>query len=245
MCKPLFIEVTRKIPLEIEKTRQTIDKKSGLTIEEQLIEYCKEPRTISEIKEQFGIPSKCIAIKRFTKPLIEEGKLKYTIPEDADNLHQMYLTAGIERTKEIEEIIKQKSTPKLRATIKDSILEYCKEPRGMLEIREYTGTTSANAYVRELVKEGKLKYTLPYTPWSNTQKYIDARADYKIPTEEDVIEFCKIPRTKREIEENFDFTQSIRKSMIQRLLDNKKICYTEESLRLGKCDRNRRLVKIG
>lgn len=245
MCKPFYIEITREIPLKKEKTRQTIDKKSGLTIEEQILEYCKEPRTITEIKEQFGIPSKCIALKRFTKPLINEGKLNYTIPEDADNMHQMYLTNGIEITKEIEEIIKQKSTSKIKASFKNSILEYCKEPRGMAEIREYIGTTTANTYVRELVEEGKLKYTLPYTPWSNTQKYIDARLDFKIPTEEDVVEFCKEPRTKKEIEENFDFTPSIRKSMIQRLLDKQKICYTEESLRLGKYDGNRRLVRIG
>ena len=116
----------REIPIENKITRQTIDKKTGITIEEQLLDYCKEPRTINEIRERFNITTNYRVNKSFTKPLIDQGKLQYTIPEDVDNLHQMYLTVGIERTPEIEEIIKQKSITKESAEYKQKILNAIK-----------------------------------------------------------------------------------------------------------------------
>ena len=244
-CKPSTIEIVREIPLENKITRQTIDKKTGITIEEQLLDYCKEPRTINEIRERFNITTNYRVNKSFTKPLIDQGKLQYTIPEDVDNLHQMYLTVGIERTPEIEEIIKQKSITKESAEYKQKILTFCKVPRGIREIEKHIQSKTTTLYVRELVEDGKIKLTHPDIPSYCKQRYFNASEQCEQFADDAVAEYCKEPRTKFEIEQYFDITKAMRKGVVQRLLDNGKICYTKESEKLGKFDGNRRLVKNG
>ena len=243
LCNPINIEIVREIPIENKITRQTIDKKTGITIEEQLLDYCKEPRTINEIRERFNITTNYRVNKSFTQPLIDQGKLQYTIPEDVDNLHQMYLTVGIERTPEIEEIIKQKSITKESAEYKQKILTFCKVPRGIREIEKHIQSKTAPLYVRELVEDGKIKLTHPDIPSYLKQKYFNADNEFEQFTDQAVADYCIEARTKFEIETHFNITKAMRKGVIQRLLDQGKIDYTEESKKMGKCDGNRRLIR--
>ena len=245
LSKPLNIEIVREIPIEKDITLQTIDKNTGKAIEQQLLDYCKEPRTINEIRERFNIKTNFRVNKAFTRPLIDQGKLQYTIPEDPDNLHQMYLTVGVQRSPEIEEIIRQKCISKESIEYKQQILSYCKVPRGIREIEEHIQSKTAPLYVRELVQDEKLKLTYPDIPSYYKQKYFNAEYNCEQFIDENVVNYCIEPRTKNEIETHFNISSSMRKGIIERLIKNGKICYTEESKQLGKYDGNRRLIRNG
>lgn len=221
-----------------------MEKTKRLALEEEILEFCNEPRSLDEIREFVGVDSTKDAVRRhFVNPLVRDGKIKSTHSYRA-YCRQRYINANVDVTQSmLDDIVKNAN--KLKEKQCKRILDFCKVPRGTREIQKYLGTTTANAYVRDLLDSGKLKFTIPETPYSNQQKYINTEIEYKVLTEEDIVDFCNIPRTKHEIEEHFDMTQWCRKTMIKRLLEKNKICYTEDSLKLGLCDGNRRLVKIG
>ena len=91
------------------KSLKTVNKKTGLTIENELLDYCVIPRSISELKDFLGLKDKKMVQGRFTKPLLKEGKLKFVYPESPKSNLQRYLRADIEITPEMQELIDQLS----------------------------------------------------------------------------------------------------------------------------------------
>ena len=57
----------------------------------------------------------------------------------------------------------------------DRILEYCQEPRGILEIAMYLGykeKKTVRKYLSPLLEQGRIAMTVPEKPNSRNQKYI-------------------------------------------------------------------------
>lgn len=60
------------------------------TEENNLIEFCRTPRSRKEIGEFLKIKSVAYAMKRYVQPLIESGKIKLTIPDTPKSTQQKY-----------------------------------------------------------------------------------------------------------------------------------------------------------
>lgn len=60
------------------------------TEENNLIEFCRTPRSRKEISEFLKIKSVAYAMKRYVQPLIESGKIKLTIPDTPKSTQQKY-----------------------------------------------------------------------------------------------------------------------------------------------------------
>lgn len=238
------LEIVRYIPLDNKKTLINIEKNKRLDMEQEILEFCKQPRSLDEIKEYTKLGTTKDAIRRhFINPLIRDGRLKYTHNYKC-HYNQRYINSQVEVTPEMLINI-QESADKLTPKRMEMILELCKEPKGIREIEKHIGSTSAREYVAELMKQGKLKFTIPSSPYNNKQKYINSEIEYQTYEECDIIEFCREPRTKSEIAKQFNMTECVRKRMVKRLLEQGLIDYTEESKKLGIYDGNRRLIKIG
>ncbi len=66
------------------------EKKADSQISDKIIEFCKKPRSKEVLAKEFGFDEKHPAyfIKNYIIPLIDEGKLKYTIPEKPKSKNQ-------------------------------------------------------------------------------------------------------------------------------------------------------------
>ena len=58
-----------------------------------LLEFCIQPRSRKEIAQFLGLKTASYAMERHIRPLLDEGKLKMTIPEKPKSTHQKYYTA--------------------------------------------------------------------------------------------------------------------------------------------------------
>ena len=57
-----------------------------------LLAFCVQPRTRVELAQFLGIRSTFYAMRRYVRPLIEEGKLAMTIPENPSSREQRFYT---------------------------------------------------------------------------------------------------------------------------------------------------------
>ena len=57
---------------------------------ENLIMFCRTPRTRKEICDYLGLSSVTYAIQTHVMPLVEEGKIKLSIPEKPKSSKQLY-----------------------------------------------------------------------------------------------------------------------------------------------------------
>ena len=236
------MEIVREIPLKTKYCPQNMDKNEIKELQDKIVEFCKEPRSIEEIKEYTKLENAIDTIRGYTlKPLIRSGRLKYTHAYNAFYC-QRYIDARVEVTQQMLDGIKAKAD-RVANEYKQRILTFCKVPRGIREIEKHIQSKTAPLYVRELVEDGKIKLTHPDIPSYLKQKYFNADNEFEQFTDQSVVDYCIEPRTKFEIETHFNITKAMRKGVIQRLLDQGKIDYTEESKKMGKCDGNRRLIR--
>ena len=72
-------------------------KKVQTDLSEQIIDFCRKPRTKEVLAKEFGFDEKHPAyfISNYIRPLIEEGILKYTIPEKPKSKNQKIVVADI------------------------------------------------------------------------------------------------------------------------------------------------------
>lgn len=59
---------------------------------QKVTEFCTEPKSIKEIIEFFGYKDRRSFNLWYIKPLLDEGKLKMTIPEKPRSRNQKYIT---------------------------------------------------------------------------------------------------------------------------------------------------------
>ncbi len=72
------------------------EKAENPKISDEIVSFCKKPRTKETLAKQFGYDEKhpTYFIKNYVLPLIEEGKLKYTIPEKPKSKKQQIVAVS-------------------------------------------------------------------------------------------------------------------------------------------------------
>ena len=65
-------------------------KKICLTLEDKIVEFCKEPKSRKEIAEFLEIKTTTYAYRKYILPLLEEGRLGMTIPDIPASRNQKY-----------------------------------------------------------------------------------------------------------------------------------------------------------
>lgn len=108
---------------------------------------------------------KIFQIKSHIDPLIADGRLKGTEPNNPQNYWQRYVAAEYDLI-----------------TIEEIILDFCKEPRTRQEIAQRTGINidHMKENIQPLVDGGRLKMTVPETPTSQYQKFVVAEYGEKL-----------------------------------------------------------------
>ena len=245
---PDYIYVTRDIPLEIHKSLKTVNKETGQSIEEELLEYCKLPRSISDLKSFLGINNKKIIQARFTKPLLQQGKLKFVYPETPRSNWQRYLSADIEISPDMEETLLQLSKTEKHLEFEKKTLKFCKVPRTLGEIKNHLGLAGYDIVrkraVQPLIDQGKIKLLYPHNPFYKMQKYVVSESDAGFApfTEKEIVAYCETPRSKKEIETHFAVGQELLYKVLNPLIAQGKLIYTK-STRVGNTIIHRKLVK--
>lgn len=70
--------------------REIEQKKICLTLEDKIVEFCKEPKSRKEIAEFLEIKTTTYAYSKYILPLLEEGRLGMTIPDIPASKNQKY-----------------------------------------------------------------------------------------------------------------------------------------------------------
>lgn len=71
---------------------QVSDQVTRNEVTHRILEYCKTPRTKREIAEHIGYKNLTYMTRKFLKPLLEEKRLTYTVPEKPQSRMQKYIT---------------------------------------------------------------------------------------------------------------------------------------------------------
>lgn len=71
---------------------QVSDQVGRDAVVEKILEFCKTARTKKEISEHIGYKNLTYMTRTYIKPLLESGKLAYTIPEKPQSRLQKYIT---------------------------------------------------------------------------------------------------------------------------------------------------------
>lgn len=209
-----------------------------MTLEQELIEFCTEPRCITEITDFLELEDKDKATSRFTTQLIKEGKLKFIHPENPKCIHQRYLKADVEYSEEMQARAKELEKTDRHLEVEQMTLEFCKVPRTLGEIKDHVGLvgydTTRKRAVQPLIEQGKLKLFYPHNPLYQHQKYVVAESEEGYPsfTEKEILEYCKTPRSKVDIKDYFGIGQDLLYKVLNPLRAQGKIKYAKAT-RIG------------
>ena len=118
-----FTYVLREIPLSMFKTLKTINKKTGLTVEQELLDYCRVPRSIVELKTFLGVSNKKSV--QATKPLMQQGKLKFIYPESPKSVLQRYLNTEVDITQDMQDTMVQLAKTERHLELEQKTLKFC------------------------------------------------------------------------------------------------------------------------
>lgn len=67
-------------------------KSSGDDLESEILKFCIEPKSREELSERFNHITKIYLMTNFVNPLVENGRLKLTIPEKPKSKNQKFVT---------------------------------------------------------------------------------------------------------------------------------------------------------
>ena len=76
------------------------EKRAATQLSDEILAFCMKPRSKETLAKEFGFDEKHPAyfIKNYIIPLIEEGKLRYTIPEKPKSKNQQIVAAASKET---------------------------------------------------------------------------------------------------------------------------------------------------
>ena len=80
---------------DIKTNKKTEHKKKLKPQEQAILNYCKEPRSLKEICDKFGFKDTRTFKKNYLNPLIEQEKLKMTMPDNPKHRNQKYVTTNL------------------------------------------------------------------------------------------------------------------------------------------------------
>ena len=84
-----------RIPMASQnpEIKKLIKDKKRIVVLNEILQICqKEPQSIKQIMEKLDYKSSKTFKKYYIKPLLEEGKLKMTLPEKPTSKNQKYIT---------------------------------------------------------------------------------------------------------------------------------------------------------
>ncbi len=79
-----------------EKTPQEPHKNPTRTPQDNILDFCKEEKSLEEIAQLFNISDKYFFKKQYLNPLIQQHKLSMTIPDKPTSKYQKYITIKVE-----------------------------------------------------------------------------------------------------------------------------------------------------
>ena len=88
MPDPVFID--RRGIFKVIFHKKTVVEDKEIDFEQEIINYCKTPRTREELAKKFGFEAPSYFIKTYISPLIDAGKIKMTKPATPKSKFQKY-----------------------------------------------------------------------------------------------------------------------------------------------------------
>ena len=94
----VFRTVVPLAPIAVEKvgpqdeTQVRTQVRTQVTLTDQILAFCAEPRSKAEIAEHCGYKNTKGFTKRYLRPLLDNGQLQMTIPDKPRSQHQKYVT---------------------------------------------------------------------------------------------------------------------------------------------------------
>jgi len=194
-----------------EKRIYKVVKKPRFKKDERIVDFCQVPRSREEIVEHFGICSKYV--RKYIEPLISDGSIIMTIPERPSSIEQRFVAA------DADAVVISEAT----------VAGFCSEPRSRQDIAERFNLSAENArgYIKELVKAGIIKMTMPLNPKCKQQRFVNPSVEIDAFSAEALLDFCATPRSKEEIRERFGVsTKGAVSNFINPLLESGKLLRT-------------------
>ena len=65
---------------------------NGQDLNKQIIDFCKEPKSVQEIMDEFYFDSRTSFRRKYLSPMLKNGVLKMTIPEKPSSKNQKYFS---------------------------------------------------------------------------------------------------------------------------------------------------------
>ena len=90
MPAPVFID--RRGVFKVIFYKKSFVQDKDISFAQKIIDYCSMPRSREELADKFGFGAPTYFIKTYVTPLIEEGKIKMTIPDKPKSKFQKYYT---------------------------------------------------------------------------------------------------------------------------------------------------------
>ncbi|MGD9569100.1 MAG: ATP-binding protein [Sedimentibacter sp.] len=88
MPEPIFID--RRGVFKVIFYKKSAADNSDLGMEQKVLDYCIIPRSREELASKFGFDAPTYFIKTYVNPLIENGKIKMTLPDKPKSKFQKY-----------------------------------------------------------------------------------------------------------------------------------------------------------
>ncbi len=88
MPEPVFID--RRGVFKVIFYNEIIEHEKEIDFEQEILNYCITPRTREELAHKFGFETVSYFITRYINPLIDEGKIKMTLPDTPKSKYQKY-----------------------------------------------------------------------------------------------------------------------------------------------------------
>lgn len=88
MPDPVFID--RRGVFKVIFYKKAAIENKDIDMEMEIVNYCITPRSREELAERFGFEAPTYFLKKYVQPLIEEGKIKMTLPDKPKSKFQKY-----------------------------------------------------------------------------------------------------------------------------------------------------------
>ena len=88
MPSPVFID--RRGVFKVIFYKKTTAQGENSDLEQEILDYCRTPRTREELADRFGFEAPSYFIKTYLYPLIDAGMIKMTLPDKPKSKYQKY-----------------------------------------------------------------------------------------------------------------------------------------------------------
>lgn len=89
--EPLFKDFRGEFSVTLYNERNLSSRNDSAHKNEDILEFCAEPRNRKELVDFLGLASAQYALKRYVDPLVKSGQLTLSIPEKPKSPKQTYI----------------------------------------------------------------------------------------------------------------------------------------------------------